>query len=85
MIFYHHERWNGRGYPNGLKGDDIPIGARIIAVADAFQALISNRPYRKKAYSKEEAIRIIKKNAGTDFDPVVVNAFLKIIEKEKGK
>jgi len=78
-ILHHHERYDGKGYPYGLKGEDIPLSARIIAVADVYQALISDRPYRK-AYSKKEAIEIIKKEAGTHFDPKVVEAFLKIVE-----
>jgi diguanylate cyclase (GGDEF)-like protein/PAS domain S-box-containing protein/putative nucleotidyltransferase with HDIG domain len=78
FIFYHHERWDGKGYPSGIKGEDIPIGARIIAIADVYQALISDRPYRK-AYPKGEAVRIIKAGAGSQFDPRIVNAFMKII------
>jgi len=80
-ILYHHERWDGKGYPTGLKGEEIPLGARIIAVADVYQALISNRPYRK-AYPKKKAIQIIKKGRGTQFDPRVVDAFLEILHKE---
>lgn len=82
LILYHHERWDGKGYPSGLKGEEIPIGARIIAIADVYQALTSNRPYRK-AFSRKKAIEIIKKGAGTQFDPDIVNVFLKIIKKEK--
>lgn len=82
FILYHHERWDGKGYPNGLKRDEIPLGARIIALADVYQALISNRPYRK-AYSKKEAIEIIRKGSGTQFDPRVVRSFLKIVNKKK--
>jgi len=82
LMLYHHERWDGKGYPSGLKGEDIPIGARIIALADVFQALISDRPYRK-AYTKGEATKIIKEGSGTQFDPQIVNVFLKILKKEK--
>lgn len=82
LILYHHERWDGKGYPVGLKGEDIPIGARIISVADVYQALTANRPYRK-ALPKKKAIEIIKKGSGTQFDPVVVNQFLEIIQKRK--
>ena len=81
LILYHHERWDGKGYPAGLKGEEIPIGARIIAISDVYQALTSNRPYRK-AYSKKEAMNIIKKGAGTQFDPRIVDTFLKIVKKE---
>lgn len=82
FIFYHHERWDGRGYPSGIKGEDIPVGARIIAIADVYQALISDRPYHK-AFSKARAIDMIKKASGTQFDPRIVNNFLTIIKKEK--
>ena len=82
LILHHHEKWNGEGYPHGLKAHEIPIGARIIAVADVYQALITDRPYRKR-FPKEEAINIIKKETGSHFDPRVVAAFLKIIRREK--
>ena len=81
FIFYHHERWDGKGYPSGIKGEDIPLGARIIAIADVYQALISDRPYHK-AFSKEEAVDIIKKASGTQFDPRIASTFLKIIDKK---
>ncbi|MFH1753910.1 MAG: diguanylate cyclase [Candidatus Omnitrophota bacterium] len=81
IILYHHERWDGKGYPSGLKGGQIPLAARIIAVVDVYYALVSNRPYRK-AYTKEEAVRIIKEGSGTQFDPEIVTAFLKAIECE---
>jgi putative nucleotidyltransferase with HDIG domain len=82
FIFYHHERWDGKGYPSGIRGEDIPLGARVIAIADVYQALISDRPYHK-AFSKEAAIEIIKKSSGTQFDPRVVSAFLKVVGKQK--
>ena len=82
FIFYHHERWDGKGYPSGIRGEDIPLGARVIAIADVYQALISDRPYHK-AFSKSAAIEIIKKSSGTQFDPRIVSAFLKVVSKEK--
>lgn len=82
LVLYHHERWDGRGYPTGLKGEEIPIGARIIAIADVYQALISNRPYRK-ALSNKKALQIIREGAGTQFDPRIVATFLRFIKKEK--
>jgi len=81
IILYHHERYDGMGYSAGLKGKQIPLGARIIAVADVYQALISVRPYRR-AYSKKEAMDIIKKGAGTQFDPDIVKVFLEIMGKK---
>jgi diguanylate cyclase (GGDEF)-like protein len=78
-ILHHHESYDGQGYPYGLKADEIPLAARIIAVADAYQALTSDRPYRK-AFSVEEAVKIIQQESGTHFDPKVVQAFLKIVK-----
>jgi len=77
-IIYHHERWDGKGYPSGLKGKKIPIGARIIAIADAYDAITTDRPYRK-ALNREKALAEIKRNAGCQFDPELVEIFLKII------
>ncbi len=82
LILYHHERWDGKGYPFGLKGNEIPIGARIIAIADVYEALISDRPYRK-ALSKKEALKIIKDNSGRQFDPKVVDVLTEVLEKRK--
>ena len=76
----HHERYDGKGYPESKKGREIPLEARILAVADAFDAMLSERPYRK-ALSKEQTIKELKKNSGTQFDPEVVKAFLRIIQK----
>ena len=73
---YHHEKWDGSGYPEGLKGENIPLSARIVALADVFDALISERYYKPK-YSFEESKRIILESAGSHFDPVIVEAFLK--------
>ncbi|MEW6064291.1 MAG: HD domain-containing phosphohydrolase [Bacillota bacterium] len=74
-ILCHHERWDGRGYPSGLKGEEIPLLSRILAVADAFDAMTNDRPYRK-AMSREEALAELERNAGTQFDPEVVSAFI---------
>ena len=76
----HHERWDGTGYPRGLKGEDIPLQGRIMAIADAYDALVSERPY-KPAYSHEKALRIIVENRGKQFDPKIVDAFLAASEK----
>jgi len=82
LVYYHHERYNGQGYPEGLKGEDIPVGARILAVIDAYDAMTSKRPYRS-AYSTKEAIRELKENAGTQFDKKVVEAFLKVLKSNQ--
>jgi len=76
----HHERFDGSGYPDGLRGDQIPLGGRILAVADVFDALTSPRPYRE-AYTPEEALKIITTAAGTQFDPEVVKAFIRYYQK----
>ncbi|WP_198148026.1 HD-GYP domain-containing protein [Elstera litoralis] len=75
----HHEKWNGTGYPRGLKGKDIPLSARIVAVADVFDALTSKRPY-KEAWPRQEAIDWIKARTDIDFDPEIVSAFLSVVE-----
>jgi len=76
----HHEKWDGTGYPNQLKGTDIPLLGRIMAIADVYDALVSVRPY-KKAYSHAEAVQIITEEKGKHFDPVLVDTFLKIADK----
>ena len=79
---YHHERFDGKGYPEGLSGDDIPEIARIIAVADAYDAMTSNRSYRK--YLPQQAVRSeIEKNIGTQFDPEAARCMLMIIDEDK--
>jgi HD-GYP domain-containing protein (c-di-GMP phosphodiesterase class II) len=80
MIRYHHERFDGKGYPHGLKGEAIPLGARILCVADAFDAMIHDRLYRRKRDLKD-AIDELARCAGTQFDPLVVEAFIRVIEK----
>lgn len=80
-ILFHHERFDGKGYPRGLKGENIPLLSRIIAICDAYDAMVTGRPYHK-ARTKEEAIEELKKCAGTQFDPRIVEAFVKILEKE---
>lgn len=84
IIKYHHVYYNGKGYPSGLDGDQIPIGARIIAVADSFDAMISDRPYRK-AMSVDEACRELERYSGTQFDPFVVKAFIECVVSTKPK
>jgi len=76
----HHEKWNGSGYPRGLKGEEIPLQGRLMAIADVYDALVSERPY-KKAYTHEEAVNIIKEGRGTHFDPDLVDVFLEIADE----
>jgi diguanylate cyclase (GGDEF)-like protein len=78
-ILHHHERWGGGGYPEGLKGEEIPVEARILAIADSFAAMTSARPYRP-ALSHEEILKELKQGAGTQFDPKLVEVFIGIIE-----
>ena len=82
IAHYHHEKWNGKGYPVGLAGEEIPLSARIMAVADVFDALVSERCY-KKAFPFEKAMDIIKEDAGTHFDPEVAAAFLESEDRVK--
>ncbi|MFQ5655952.1 MAG: HD domain-containing phosphohydrolase [Candidatus Methylomirabilales bacterium] len=81
IVYSHHERYDGRGYPRGLAGDAIPLGARIFAVADTFDAITSDRPYRKRR-TYEVARKEILKGSGTQFDPQVVEVFLRVPEEE---
>ena len=79
---YHHEKWNGQGYPMGLKGEEIPLSARIMAVADVFDAIHSCRSY-KASVPFEETVKIIKESAGSHFDPLVVEAFIGVEDEVK--
>lgn len=81
LVLYHHERFDGTGYPGGLKGDNIPLGARILAVADSYDAMTTDRPYRK-AMSEKVAMDELKRCSGTQFDPKVVEAFLRVKQRE---
>ena len=80
VVAQHHEHYDGSGYPAGLAGEQISLHARIVAVADAYDALISDRPYRK-AVAEQEAIEILKKNSGTQFDPKVVEALITVASR----
>ena len=78
--FYHHEKWNGTGYPHGLKGEQIPLSARLFSVVDVFDALTSDRPYRP-AWSTDKALDYILDQSGKYFDPNVVVEFMKIVNE----
>jgi len=82
-ILHHHERYNGSGYPQGLRGEAIPLEARVISVADAFDAMVADRPY-KKGFSPAEALRELHRGAGAQFDPQVVEYFTKYFGRMKG-
>jgi hypothetical protein len=77
-VRHHHERWDGQGYPDGLAGTDIPLYSRMIAVADAYDAITSTRPYRVSS-GREHAVEILEKHAGTQFDPMIVTAFVEAL------
>ena len=77
--YFHHEKWDGTGYPEGLKGEDIPLEARIFALADVWDALLSDRPYRK-GWSVERALEYIKSQVGIHFDPKITGVFLTLIK-----
>jgi putative two-component system response regulator len=80
IAIYHHEKWDGSGYPDGVSGEDIPISARIVAIADVFDALTSERPY-KVAWSEEKAVQLIQDEAGKHFDPELAAAFPRILDR----
>ena len=80
IVLYHHERWDGSGYPEGLHGEDIPLSARIFAIVDVWDAIQSERPY-KKAWTRQDAITFMSKNAGSHFDPKLIELFLQLVEK----
>jgi diguanylate cyclase (GGDEF)-like protein len=80
-VLYHHERYDGRGYPRGLKGTDIPLDARIMAIADSYDAMTSERSYKERRMTEEEAILELKNCAGTQFDPVLVETFISLRKK----
>jgi HD-GYP domain-containing protein (c-di-GMP phosphodiesterase class II) len=77
IAMYHHEKWDGSGYSRGLKGEDIPLSARIVALCDVYDAVTTDRVY-KKAWTHDEAVKMILKNRGTHFDPVVTDAFIRL-------
>ena len=81
-ILTSHEWWDGSGYPQGLKGEEIPILSRVITIVDAYEAMVTGRPY-KKAISKNAAIKELEKCSGTQFEPRMVDKFIKILKRNK--
>lgn len=81
IVLYHHERFDGGGYPFGLKGDTIPLDARILSIVDAYCAMVEKRVY-KTASSHETAIRELKRCSGTQFDPIVLQSFFQLVDKQ---
>lgn len=84
-VLYHHERLDGKGYPRGISGRDLPLGANIISIADTYDAISTPRPYNKHYASEQKAIEIIKNERGKQFYPEVVDAFFRVLEKRKNK
>ncbi|MCR4403491.1 MAG: HD-GYP domain-containing protein [Firmicutes bacterium] len=80
IVLFHHERWDGHGYPYGIRGEEIPLGSRILCVADSFDAMISERPYRP-AVAVSDALRELERCAGTQFDPDVVQCFKSYVQQ----
>jgi HD-GYP domain-containing protein (c-di-GMP phosphodiesterase class II) len=83
IVYHHHERWDGRGYPDGVAGERVPVGARIVAVMDAYDAMTTDRPYRR-AVSHEEAQSILRDGGGSQWDPTIVNLFLEMLTARPG-
>ena len=82
IILHHHEKYDGSGYPSGLKKEQIPLGARVISVVDAFEAMVQGRPYRS-SLSVDAALEELVKYRGTQFDPKIVDAFVKLASQKK--
>src|SRR5262249_10303853 len=80
IVRHHHERWDGKGYPDGLKGEEIPLTARILTLVDNYDALRSDRPYHK-AMTRDQAVDYIKQNSGTFFDPELVEVFVSSVDR----
>jgi HD-GYP domain-containing protein (c-di-GMP phosphodiesterase class II) len=80
IVRHHHENWDGTGYPAGLAGDEIPVGARVVAIVDCYDALTSDRPYRR-ALPHETAVGMIEERRGTMYDPEIAGAFLRVVQR----
>jgi HD-GYP domain-containing protein (c-di-GMP phosphodiesterase class II) len=84
LVRASHERYDGSGYPDGLKGEQIPLGARVVSVCDAFDAMISDRPYRERL-TEAEALEELRRYSGRHFDPEVVDVFVRVIERDRAE
>ena len=84
LIRAHHEQWNGSGYPDGLTGEQIPLGARIVAVADAYEAMTTDRPYQQ-AHDEAWTLAELRRCAGTQFDPMIVEVFERVLCMERAR
>ncbi|OGO07748.1 MAG: hypothetical protein A2Y92_03045 [Chloroflexi bacterium RBG_13_57_8] len=80
-VLYHHERYDGQGYPRGRKGNDIPLDARIMSIADSYDAMTSERGYKERRFTEEEAMKELQRCAGTQFDPSLVETFIGLRRK----
>jgi putative nucleotidyltransferase with HDIG domain len=83
IVRHHHENWDGSGYPDGLRGDDIPLGARVLSITDCYDALTSERPYRRRL-THACAVAAIVERRGTMYDPALVDAFVRIVHRLRG-
>jgi putative nucleotidyltransferase with HDIG domain len=84
VVFHHHERYDGRGYPAGLRGEDIPLAARIVNVADAFDAMTTSRPYNGEPRTRADGLAELRRGAGTQFDPLIVEALERALSSGRG-
>jgi len=80
LVRHHHECWDGSGYPDGLRGESIPLWSRIVSVVDSYHALISNRPFRD-AFGEVEAMNVLKEGKGKKYDPKIVDVFLELVKE----
>jgi HD-GYP domain-containing protein (c-di-GMP phosphodiesterase class II) len=82
LILSHHERWDGSGYPRGIAGEEIPLGARVLGAVDAYESMVTGRPYRAPL-GRDQAVAELKAGSGTQFDPRVVEALLRVVARER--
>ena len=83
IIYHHHEKYDGSGYPSGFKKEQIPLGARVLSVVDAFEAMVRSRPYHRSSLSVDGALNELVKHSGSQFDPKIVNAMVSLASQKK--